>query len=119
MIEAARRAQCLCNADLARALGNRHQHDVHDADAADQQRDADHARHDGGNRAGDLLEGLEEGVGSLHEKVIRVVLLDAMRAAISAVTRCFTFWTASGSFTTKVTEKSGRTCALPNDSAVW
>src|SRR5207247_4469205 len=33
----ARRAQRLPHADLARALGDGHEHDVHDADAADQQ----------------------------------------------------------------------------------
>ncbi len=31
-------------ADLARPLGDRHQHDVHDADAADEQRHAGDAR---------------------------------------------------------------------------
>ena len=35
----AARAERLPQADLARALGHRHQHDVHDADAADDQRD--------------------------------------------------------------------------------
>ena len=43
------------DADLARALGHRHQHDVHDADAAHQQRDAgdgrqQHRHHLGGGR---------------------------------------------------------------------
>ena len=33
-----RGAERLADADLARALGDRHQHDVHDADAADEQR---------------------------------------------------------------------------------
>ena len=35
---APRRAERLANADLARPLGDRHEHDVHDADAADEQR---------------------------------------------------------------------------------
>ena len=34
-----RRADRLADADLARPLGDRHQHDVHHADAADEQRD--------------------------------------------------------------------------------
>ena len=33
------RADRLADADLARALGHRHEHDVHDADPADEQRD--------------------------------------------------------------------------------
>ena len=35
---APRRAERFADADLARALGDRHEHDVHDADAADEQR---------------------------------------------------------------------------------
>ena len=36
-------ADRLADADLARPFGHRYQHDVHDADAADQEGDADHA----------------------------------------------------------------------------
>ena len=40
------RADGLADADLARPLRHGHEHDVHDADAADEQRDADDAAHD-------------------------------------------------------------------------
>src|SRR5262245_28615446 len=43
---AAARAEAPADADLARALQNVGEHDVHDADAADQQRDAGDAAHD-------------------------------------------------------------------------
>ena len=44
---AALRAQGAADADLAGALRDRRQHDVHDADAADQERDAgDRAQHE-------------------------------------------------------------------------
>ena len=43
---AAPRAERLADADLPRPLGHRHEHDVHDADAADRQRQhADEAEH--------------------------------------------------------------------------
>ena len=40
MMSLAARADGHADADLAGAFGDRHEHDVHDADAADQQRDA-------------------------------------------------------------------------------
>ena len=42
-------------ADLARSLGDAHEHDVHDPDAADQQRDRGDARQQGRHRIGPLL----------------------------------------------------------------
>ena len=53
-------ADRLADADLAGALGDRHQHDVHDADAADQQRDADDGAHHRGDAAEDRGVGLED-----------------------------------------------------------
>ena len=44
------RAERLAQPDLARALAHRHQHDVHDDDAADDEREADDADQDGENR---------------------------------------------------------------------
>ena len=55
-----RGADRLAHADLARALGDRDQHDVHDADAADQQGDADHGADHRGDRAEDRGGGLED-----------------------------------------------------------
>jgi hypothetical protein len=59
------RADRLADADLARALGDRHQHDVHDADAADEQGDADDRADDGGDAAEDLRVDVEDLV--LHQ----------------------------------------------------
>src|ERR1051326_4284361 len=58
---AAPRADGLSDADLARPLRHRDEHDVHDADAADEQGDADDRSHDhggGGERFGDHLQDL-------------------------------------------------------------
>ncbi len=53
---AAARANRFAHADFARALRDRHQHDVHHAHAADQQSDrADHGGQQS-DRTGDLLE---------------------------------------------------------------
>ena len=46
------RADGLAQADLARALGDRRQHHVHDADAADDERDAGHRAEQDGECAG-------------------------------------------------------------------
>ena len=53
-----RRAERFANADLPRPLGDRDQHDVHDADAADQQA---HGR-DAGQQPGEHLRGFAERV---------------------------------------------------------
>ena len=46
------RADRLADADLARALGDRHQHDVHDADAANHQANSANAAQQECQRAG-------------------------------------------------------------------
>src|SRR2546426_9615390 len=51
---APRRAERLEDADLARALGDAHQHDVHDHDAAHDDPDRHHGRHDREDDAGEL-----------------------------------------------------------------
>ena len=52
----ARRAQRLAHADLACAFRDRHEHDVHDADAADEQADCSDARQQVGERLRRVLE---------------------------------------------------------------
>ena len=54
------RAQRLAQADLAGALRHRHQHDVHDADAAHEQRDRRDARQQQGERLRGLLHGAQQ-----------------------------------------------------------
>ena len=54
---ASARAQGFAQADLAGAFGDRDQHDVHDADAAHQQRNAGDAAQEDGQHAGDGLGG--------------------------------------------------------------
>ncbi len=49
-------AERLAQPDLARPLAHHHQHDVHDHDAADQQRQADDADQQHGDAGGGLLE---------------------------------------------------------------
>ena len=83
------RAQRLAQTDLARAFGDRDQHDVHDADAADEQRDARHPGQQvtegggGGFLCGDdVLLGLhgEIGLGWVH------VMAQASRAVVCVMT---------------------------------
>ncbi len=49
-------ADGLADADFAGPLGDRYQHDVHDADAADEQRDAGDAAHDDRHRIQDRAD---------------------------------------------------------------
>ena len=56
------RADRDANADLSRAFGHRHQHDVHDADAADDERYA-------ANRREQKTHGLREGLGRFYDQV--------------------------------------------------
>ena len=58
--QARRGAQGLAQADLADAFGDGHQHDVHDPDAADQQRDAGHPTQQDGQRLVDRGGGREQ-----------------------------------------------------------
>ena len=63
-------AHRLAHADLAGALGHRDQHDVHDADAADQQGDADHAADHRGDAAQDAADRVEDLVLHLDLEVV-------------------------------------------------
>src|SRR5207248_10933659 len=75
---AAPRAEGLPQADLASPFRDRHQHDVHDHDAADDQRHEHDARDDGGeDRADAGPESLDAFRGVEHEIV---VLLGAQMA---------------------------------------
>ena len=66
-------AERLADADLAGALGDRHQHDVHDPDAADQQAH----RGDAGEQAGEHLGGLLLGGQDVLLVADREVVLSA------------------------------------------
>ena len=73
-------AHGLADADLARALGDGYEHDVHDADAAYEQRDAgDAAQHQREGAAG-LLHGREH-LALVHDRVAAVVLVAAVEVA--------------------------------------
>jgi hypothetical protein len=61
------------HADLAGALGHRHQHDVHHADAADQQRDGGDGADQQGHRARGLLDGLADLGAVAEEEVLGAV----------------------------------------------
>ena len=58
---ALQRADREADADLARALGHRHEHDVHDADAADEQAD----RGDGAEQRGQHLRVVLDSVSAI------------------------------------------------------
>ena len=62
------RADRAAHADLARALEHRREHDVHDADAADEQRDAGDGAHDDVEEALGLPALLEERLG--HDDLV-------------------------------------------------
>ena len=63
-------AQRLAHADFARALGDAHQHDVHDHDAADHQRDGAEPEHNPCEDAEQLVGNVEERVVGLEFKVV-------------------------------------------------
>ena len=65
---AAARADRLADADLAGPLADRDQHDVHDPDAADDQRDRGDPAEQEGQRAGDRRRGASSWVWSKIEK---------------------------------------------------
>ena len=52
-------ADGLADADLTGALGDADQHDVHDANAADKQRDGGDCAKESGKRAGDGVDGVQ------------------------------------------------------------
>ena len=82
---AARRADRLADADLARALGHRHQHDVHDPDAADDEADARDAREQEAEDLRRLLLRREE-LAAVEQ---REVVVAAGREAVLAAQHAF------------------------------
>ena len=78
---AAPRAQALQDADLAGTLRDRHQHDVHDADATHQERDADDAAEDGARHVEDLVDAVGELRCGLDLEIIVLSWLQVMLAA--------------------------------------
>ena len=67
------RADGHAHADFFGALGYRHEHDVHHADAAHHQRNQGDARNQKRHGAGGALDGLLDAVGVAHEEVFRAV----------------------------------------------
>src|SRR4029077_14542748 len=67
---AAARANGFADAALAGSLGDGHQHDVHDDDAADDQGDGGDADHHDEERSTDVLPQFEKGVGRLDREVV-------------------------------------------------
>ena len=63
-------ADGLAHADLARPLDDRNEHDVHDADAADEQRQAGDEQADDGNRAGLLVKPFHKLVLLVDAKIV-------------------------------------------------
>src|SRR5512146_1319547 len=76
---AAPRAQRLADPDLTCALGDRHQHDVHDDDAAHDQGDPHEPRPDGVEDAAELVPERQHPLRRLHDEI--VVLARAQVAA--------------------------------------
>src|SRR5437879_527194 len=69
------------NADLARSLGNGHQHDVHDHDATDHQRDRHESWQGNEQDLADLAPEIEHFVGGLHRKVVFIARAQVPAAA--------------------------------------
>ena len=67
---AAARAERLAHTDLARALGDRDQHDVHDDDAADDQRDSGERDEDGKEAGADALPDADEGLVGIDGEAV-------------------------------------------------
>ena len=74
-------ADGFAHADFAGALGDGDQHDVHHADAADDEAYRRYREHEDENQAADFLPELEEIVGSENRKVVRLVVGEAAFAA--------------------------------------
>ena len=85
MMSRALRAERLAQADLARPLGHHHQHDVHDDDAADHERQRDDADQHGEDAVGGRVIDVEDRVGGEHAEVVGLLRLQA--AARSAARR--------------------------------
>jgi len=67
--------------DLAGALGDRNEHDVHDADAADEQRDPHDAAGDHRNDQRDLVERVQEALDRIDAEIVGLAGADAARPA--------------------------------------
>ncbi len=81
MMSRAARAERLAQADLARPLGHDHQHDVHDDDAADDERQPDDADEHREDAVGRRLVDAEDRVGREHAEVVGLLRLEPARAA--------------------------------------
>ena len=82
------RADRQAQADLARPLGHRHQHDVHDADAADEQRHRGDARQQVGHRRRGRRQHARHLLERPHHEVVVVAGLDAGGACAAASAIC-------------------------------
>ena len=71
------RAERLAQADLARPLGHHHQHDVHDDDAADDERQRDDADEHGEDAVGGRVVDVQDRVGREHAEVVGLLRLEA------------------------------------------
>ena len=68
-------------ADLAVPLGHRHEHDVHDADAADDQRDQGHAHQQARHEADRRAQGLDDLGHVADVEVVRLARADVVPLA--------------------------------------
>ena len=75
------RADGLAQADLVRALAHRHQHDVHDDDAADNDADRDDRRNHREQHARELLPEIDERVRRLDGEVVLLARPKVVRDA--------------------------------------
>jgi hypothetical protein len=66
------RAERLAQADFPRPFGHRHQHDVHDDDAADHQREADDADENREDALRNLIVEIEKRVRRRDAEIVRV-----------------------------------------------
>src|SRR5690606_7082497 len=69
------RADRLPQPDFARAFGHGYQHDIHDADAADQQRNAGDQPQHNGQQSGDLADGVQQ-IRLIDDRKILVAFKD-------------------------------------------
>src|SRR5207245_3762579 len=74
-------ADSLANADLPSAFRDAHEHDVHHADASDNQAYRSDCEHQNENQAADLVPQIEKIVRSEERKIIRFVIRKAALAA--------------------------------------
>src|ERR1017187_1053248 len=73
---AAARSQRFADADLVRALGHAGQHDVHDDHSAHHHEDGDQPDGHGENRAGQVLPGAHQRVGSIDAERVSLAIRD-------------------------------------------